>query len=1011
MTCKDKTTQAAMSFCNVTDMTVSHVVVSNSLGQGLFGLNVFGNSLVTQSVFTNNPGTAFYGGANIAFDYEYCCYEDTIQTSILSINSSSLLYGKSSHENPLAAGLMVFLSCTNINVNIDNVTAIGNAAPGFSVGGNMAFIFRNHTHLIENMVVINNCHVVGGYAAMGGGIFASFEEVPSNTSITQSNLAQQLRIRDTTFTENHATLEGGGLYIIVHEMMGLFHQVGLITVENCTFQSNTLNHSLNAGAALHINNHHMPGFWEHVTPQYQIYITNCNFYNSSVSLPASYDSMSKSSAVFVLQTQAGVYFSDCTFQNNNVSALTVVRSNIIFSGEIRFESNYGFNGGAMTLCDRSFMYLTPHTHISVINNHAMNCGGGIYVGKECLQSVPECFYQLDRSILVDPDFLNTTHVYLSNNTADTAGSALYGASVDFCLIMMPWEYTSATEYGSQVFDVVFNVSHDPNDYSYIASDPYEVCFCNELFQPNCTVTQVERVVYPGGTFNVTVVAVGYRQGTAPGTIIAHTKPPTSLVKLQSSQEVGVTCKNLTYTVYSSLKSANLDLKVQQPLLSSPPRFKIKTTTIQLLFQECPLGFVLSEMRCICDSMLHSVHGVECLITDPTPVIQRSSYSWIGYHRAQEAKSASEMIYQQYCPLDYCKPDPVNITATNTTFHQDAQCANNRTGLLCGQCQEGLSVVFGSSKCLKCSNKYLALIIAFAVAGVALVAFLNMSSLTVSDGTINGLIFYANIMQVNSPIFEKVNSNPQSNGFFKVFIAWLNMDLGIEVCFYNGMDALSKSFLQFAFPIYILFLAALIILLSRRYHTAARLLGTNAVQVLATLFLLCYAKILRIIIAAFSATFVHFNKSGTRRWTQDGNVKYFSGSHITIFLAALLAVCFSLPYTFIVTFYQCLQRADCRLCSRIHRLKPLLDAYGGQMPVLDWSSALCSPLPLCDICSQRYSKPLHKLASNPLCLPECHFPWLDTWWSVQTVEVGSLGSIFFTQPCISLGLHTHHLLIK
>ena len=921
VTCRNSTTQAALSLCNVTDMIVSNVVVGYSLGQGLFGWNVFGRSLITQSVFTNNSGTASSFGGNIAFTYKYCCHKDTIQSSVLTINSSFLLYGKSSHKNPLASGLMIFLWCTNIYVNIDNVTAIRNDALGVSVGGNMGIVFRNRTHLIENMVVINNCYIVEGYAAIGGGIFVSFEEVPSNTNNAKCDYTQQLRIKDTAFIGNHATLEGGGLYIIVHEMTGLLCQVGFITVENCTFQSNTLNHTMNAGVALHIDDHYMPGYWEHVTPQYKINITNCSFYNSSVSPPASYDNMSKSSAVFVLQTQAGVRFSDCIFQYNNISALTAVRSNIVFSGEIKFESNYGFDGGALTLCDRSFMYLTPHTNISLINNHAMNCGGGIHVDKECLQSVPECFYQLDRSILKDPNSLNTTHVYLANNTANTAGSALYGASVDFCLIMMPWEYTSATLYGSKVFDDVFRVYHDPNDYSYITSDPYEVCFCNELFQPNCNVTQVEILLYPGGTFNVTIVAVGYRNGTAPGTILAHTKSPTCLRKLQNSQEVGVTCKTLTYTVYSSVKSADLDLKVQQPLLSAPPRFKIKTTTIKLLFRECPLGFMLSMTRCICDSVLQSVHGVECLVTDTTPVIQRSSYSWIG---AQEA----EIIYQQYCPLDYCKPGLVIITTTNTSFHQDAQCANNRTGLLCGQCQEGLSVVFGSSKCLKCSNKYLALILVLAMAGIALVAFLNVFNLTVSDGTINGLIFYANIMQANSFIFEKVNSNLQSDMFFKVFIAWLNMDLGIEVCFYNGMNALTKSFLQFVFPTYILFLAALIVLLSRRHHMAARLLGTNAVQVLATLFLLCYAKILRIIITAFSATFVHFDNSGTMRWTQDGSVKYFSGSHITIFLAGLLAVCFSLPYTFIVTFHQCLQRTDHRLCSRVHRLKPLLDAYGG-----------------------------------------------------------------------------------
>ena len=76
---------------------------------------------------------------------------------------------------------------------------------------------------------------------------------------------------------------------------------------------------------------------------------------------------------------------------------------------------------------------------------------------------------------------------------------------------------------------------------------------------------------------------------------------------------------------------------------------------------------------------------------------------------------------------------------------DAQCNYNRSSLLCGKCQKGFSLVFGSSKCLKCSNSYLSLL---ALAGIVLVVFLLILKLTVAVGTINGLIFYANIVSVN-----------------------------------------------------------------------------------------------------------------------------------------------------------------------------------------------------------------------------------------------------------------------
>ena len=36
----------------------------------------------------------------------------------------------------------------------------------------------------------------------------------------------------------------------------------------------------------------------------------------------------------------------------------------------------------------------------------------------------------------------------------------------------------------------------------------------------------------------------------------------------------------------------------------------------------------------------------------------------------------------------------------------------------------------------------------------------------------------------------------------VFFAWLNLDFGIETCFYNGMDPYSQTWLQFIFPAYV-----------------------------------------------------------------------------------------------------------------------------------------------------------------------------------------------------------------
>ena len=261
-------------------------------------------------------------------------------------------------------------------------------------------------------------------------------------------------------------------------------------------------------------------------------------------------------------------------------------------------------------------------------------------------------------------------------------------------------------------------------------------------------------------------------------------------------------------------------------------------------------------------------------------------------------------------------------------YPDEQCAFHCSGILCGACQNNLSLAFGTSACRECSSLWALLWVpVIALAGVALVVLLIVLNLTVSVGTINGLIFYANIVRANHATFFPPNT---TNSFLSWFIAWINLDLGIETCFYNGLDAYVKTWLQFVFPLYIWFLVITIIVLSHYYTLAARLSGRNAVPVLATLFLLSYAKLLRIIITVFQSTELEYPDRSVRKiWLYDGNIDYLKGKHIPLFIAALLLLLIFLPYTTILIFIQHLQHwSSYRVLLWVKKLKPLFDAYTG-----------------------------------------------------------------------------------
>ena len=253
--------------------------------------------------------------------------------------------------------------------------------------------------------------------------------------------------------------------------------------------------------------------------------------------------------------------------------------------------------------------------------------------------------------------------------------------------------------------------------------------------------------------------------------------------------------------------------------------------------KCPMGFLFdtSTGKCECDLSMQSkfLTITNCNINDQT--VLRPANSWIS---ANVHNNSYTYHISPHCPFRYCLPQLsyLNFSTPNS------QCQFNRSGVLCGQCQQDLSTIFGSSICRLCSNIYLLLIIPIAIAGLLLVFILFLINLTVTDGTINAFIMYTNIIGINDHVFFTDTTHVFTPVY--TFISLANLDLGIQTCFYNGMDDYTKMWLQLAFPFYIILIATLLIITSRYSDKVQRLTARRALPVLATLFLLSYTKILR-----------------------------------------------------------------------------------------------------------------------------------------------------------------------
>ena len=450
--------------------------------------------------------------------------------------------------------------------------------------------------------------------------------------------------------------------------------------------------------------------------------------------------------------------------------------------------------------------------------------------------------------------------------------------------------------------------NDNDDYNTL-------CACNKQMVRDCSINDLG-YLYPGETLAIFLYYKNNKASQQVTGIIEKNDINTrdsrpcivpSFVE-QSQMVINNYCSKVSYSTITFRFGdwCELFLKVELSPDDYHKRFYIRKLI-------CPPGFLEIDKICQCDPVIVNYGITQCNINNQT--VLRPSNTWIT---ATTYTPYSYHISKQ-CRFYYCLPHSSHLNFSTP----NSQCQFNRSGLLCGHCQQGLSTVFSSSQCHHCSNVYLFLIIPIAIAGIALVIILFILNITVTDGTINGFILLANIISINTSLVF-----PRLEDFVPTytFISFANLDLGIQTCFYNGMDDYAKMWLQLAFPVYLIFIATIIIITSRYSIKIQRLTARRALPVLATLFLLSYTKVLRMVssVLFFYSTITHLpSKHTTLVWSVDANVPLFGVRFTILFIVCLILFLILVPFNVILLFTRTLSRFKC-----VNRFKPILDAYQG-----------------------------------------------------------------------------------
>ena len=647
------------------------------------------------------------------------------------------------------------------------------------------------------------------------------------------------------------------------------------------------------------------------------------------------------------------------FTHSDRSSISAYDSDITLSGSITFKNNTAINGGAIAL-HSSTLYIDKNANVSFINNRAINVGGAIFVDSGALTILSysyfphlPCFYQILHPFESNYSF----ELSFTNNSAESGGNDIYGTSLK--------GNCQESRNCSLDFDAYKQFRFNTYSLSPVSGSPSRVCVCESNI-PRCTDPLrifMNRSVYPGEKITIPVAIVGGDFGTTVGNVYYGFLNQTSWASQLVSNNTK--CTNVTVNLYSmkhdvhavlylstfpygivgnqQLKSYFLNKddiykSVEKYESNGKISFALRTTPVfvELSFLQCPPGLYLTGY---CSINNVYCYRCGCLLLDQCfSQIENGNVKigiyggWIGIN------NENALLSSNVCPYNYCcsyRYRFSNYEVSNTIDPRnqstiDDQCSFNQSGTLCGGCRENFSLAIGSSRCLPCpNNNNLALIIFFAVAGIFLVFLISILNLTVSQGMINGLIVYANIVWSNRGTIVSYEVY-EGTDFLLIILAWLNLDFGIETCFVRGLDAYWKTWLQFIFPFYT---AGLFLIGLQFSSKLSKLFGDRSVPTLATLLFLSYTKLLRTIIsslglARLTESSINSSSSNISVWSVDGNIKYGDTKHIFLILAALAClILLWLPYTLLLLLMQCFRKCSNSWISRwITRYKPVFDAY-------------------------------------------------------------------------------------
>ena len=312
-----------------------------------------------------------------------------------------------------------------------------------------------------------------------------------------------------------------------------------------------------------------------------------------------------------------------------------------------------------------------------------------------------------------------------------------------------------------------------------------------------------------------------------------------------------------------------------------------TINVPFVAEECPAGYLLRNRTitqgkdCQCN-IVDNPFLMRCEPDGETFILE--PHIWISI----DADRRSSL--QSYrCPTDYCRRVYNTSLGVNTyssvfvTTRPDAQCACNRSGILCGDCPAGYGFSSLRNRCVTCGSVHVVLIFILIVFDLLICVGIVVMSKSLPVW-VYPCLFYVQIAPYITESFPLDFTTV--HGVLYYVSSALSLYFPYDFCLYAKMSA-QVSYLLRYLPLFTVIPTGILTLIAK--HKKLKTLLPKVWYGVWILIILMYTQVVHTSMSILNCPLLHTYKS---RWYINGNVECFKGGHAALAILAIIVLLFA-----------------------------------------------------------------------------------------------------------------------